>query len=72
MQQESKQQVITNDHGKFKGKKIKKSINDISTQLSAIGTLLILFLTVPAMPIMFYLTILYNVMIMVVEFFREL
>lgn len=52
--------------------KLNNSLKNISAKISMTATMLYILITVPAMPLIFYLTILYNVMIMVMEFFRDL
>ena len=52
--------------------KLNNSLKNISAKISMTATMLYFLITVPAMPLIFYLTILYNVMIMVMEFFRDL
>tara|TARA_A100001015_G_scaffold297363_1_gene378775 strand:- start:130 stop:351 length:222 start_codon:yes stop_codon:yes gene_type:complete len=51
---------------------LNQKIKEITEKISMMGSLLFALITIPAMPIIFYLTILYNVMIMVMEFFRDL
>ena len=55
-----------------KSKKLNVEIKEITAKISMMATMLYFLITVPAMPLIFYLTILYNVMIMVMEFFRDL
>ena len=51
---------------------LQKEVKKIMTYISVMGSMLFALITLPAMPIIFYMTILYNVIMIVVEFFRNL
>ena len=65
----SKNNTISDGH---KSGKLQEQIKEITAKITMMGSMLFALITVPAMPLIFYLTILYNVMIMVMEFFRDL
>tara|TARA_A100001015_G_C14789310_1_gene632366 strand:- start:111 stop:314 length:204 start_codon:yes stop_codon:yes gene_type:complete len=65
----SKNNTISDGH---KSGDLQEKIKEITAKITMMGSMLFALITVPAMPLIFYLTILYNVMIMVMEFFRDL
>ena len=55
-----------------KDKSLQIQVKKMMTYFSIMGSMLFAMITLPAMPIIFYMTILYNVIMVVVEFFRNL
>jgi hypothetical protein len=51
---------------------LQNKIKEVMAYLSVGGSMLFAMITLPAMPIIFYMSILFNVIMVVVEFFRNL
>lgn len=47
-------------------------LKEMMTYLSIAGSMLFALITLPVMPLIFYMTILFNVIMLVVEYFRDL
>jgi hypothetical protein len=55
-----------------KSGELKDKINEAMAYMSMAGSMLFAMITLPAMPIIFYLTILFNVILVVVTTIRDL
>ena len=49
-----------------------EKIQEVMARISAAGSLLVAMITIPAMPLIYYMTLLFNVIMVVVTFFRDL
>lgn len=62
--------------GKFqeahKTTELNDKIQEVMAMISFAGSMFITMITLPAMPIIYYMTMLYNVIMVVVVFFRDL
>ena len=62
--------------GKFqeahKSEELHEKIQEVMAMISFAGSMFITMITLPAMPIIYYMTMLYNVIMVVVVFFRDL
>ena len=52
--------------------KLQAKVQEVMAYISAAGSMIIAMITIPAMPIIYYMTILYNVIMVIVVFFRDL
>lgn len=52
--------------------KLQAKVQEVMVYISAAGSMIIAMITIPAMPIIYYMTILYNVIMVIVVFFRDL
>lgn len=55
-----------------KNESLQEKIQEVMAYISAAGSMLFAMITIPAMPIIYYMTILFNVIMVVVVFFRDL
>ena len=55
-----------------KSGELQNKIKEVMAYLSVGASMLFAMITLPAMPIIFYMSILFNVIMVVVEFFRNL
>ena len=55
-----------------KNETLQEKIQEVMAYISAIGSMLFAMITIPVMPIIYYMTILFNVIMVVVVFFRDL
>tara|TARA_B110001469_G_scaffold89838_1_gene85258 strand:+ start:793 stop:1002 length:210 start_codon:yes stop_codon:yes gene_type:complete len=55
-----------------KSGELKDKINEAMAYMSMAGSMLFAMITIPSMPIIFYLTILFNVILVVVTTIRDL
>ncbi len=52
--------------------RLQAKVQEVMAYISAAGSMIIAMITIPAMPIIYYMTILYNVIMVIVVFFRDL
>jgi hypothetical protein len=52
--------------------RLKEKLQEVMAYISALGSMAVAFITIPAMPVIYYMTILFNVIMTVVTFFRNL
>ena len=62
-------ELIQNAH---ESGELKDKIQEVMAYISIAGSVLFGLITIPAMPIIFYMTMLFNVIMLVIEYFREL
>ena len=55
-----------------KNETLQEKVQEVMAYISAAGSMLFAMITIPAMPIIYYMTILFNVIMVVVVFFRDL
>ena len=55
-----------------KDETLQEKVQEVMAYISAAGSMLFAMITIPAMPIIYYMTILFNVIMVVVVFFRDL
>lgn len=55
-----------------KSGELNEKIQELMAYISAAGSMIVSLITIPAMPIIYYMTILYNVIMVIVVFFRDL
>jgi len=49
-----------------------EKVQEVLAMMAAAGTTFIAMITIPAMPVIYYMTMLYNVIMVIVVFFRDL
>lgn len=54
------------------GNRLHDKIQEALAMMSAAGSMFIAMITIPAMPVIYYMTMLYNVIMVIVVFFRDL
>ena len=52
--------------------RLNQMIQEIMVKINMAGSLFVAMITIPAMPVIYYMTILYNVIMRIVTFFRNL
>ena len=52
--------------------KLNEKLQEVMAYISAAGSMAVAFITIPAMPVIYYMTILFNVIMTIVTFFRNL
>jgi len=55
-----------------KSGKLNEKIQEVMAYISAAGSMMVAFVTIPAMPIIYFMTMLHNVIETIVTFFRDL
>ena len=63
---------MSNFPNAHKSGQLQDKLKETMAYISLMGSMLFAMITLPAMPIIFYLTILYNVILVVMEKFRDL
>ena len=54
------------------GNSLHEKVQEVLAMMAAAGTTFIAMITIPAMPVIYYMTMLYNVIMVIVVFFRDL
>ena len=54
------------------GNSLHEKIQEVLAMMAAAGSTFIAMITIPAMPVIYYMTMLYNVIMVIVVFFRDL
>ena len=54
------------------GNSLHEKIQEVLAMMAAAGSTFIAMITIPAMPIIYYMTMLYNVIMVIVVYFRDL
>lgn len=52
--------------------RLNEKLQEVMAQISAAGSMVVAFITIPAMPIIYFMTMLHNVIDKIVTFFRDL
>lgn len=52
--------------------RLNEKIQEVLAYISAAGSMMVAFVTIPAMPVIYFMTMLFNVIMTIVVFFRNL
>ena len=52
--------------------RLNEKLQEVKAYISAMGSMVVAFVTIPAMPVIYFMTMLHNVIDQIVTFFRDL